>query len=127
MARVENLIASHNSYQILGVGDVDNIMRPARDHVDCFYFVSGHFKFYQLTGINISLLDQAMAMNHNELLPFGIVPVLAFRNTRFADIDGNLTTVCRMYQLYKASSVIAVHFHRIIPDEWCKSPRNIYL
>ena len=114
MARVEDLITGHNGYKVFGVREIDNIMRPAGDHVDGFYFVSGHFKFYQLSCIDISFLDQAMAMNHDKLLPFGVVPVLALGNARFTDIDGNLTTVRRMYQLSKTSSVIAVHFHCIL-------------
>lgn len=113
MARGEDLIAGHNGYKIFGFREIDNIMRPAGDHVDGFYFVSGYFKFYQLSCIDISFLDQAMAMNHDKLLPFGVMPVLAFGNARLTDIDGNLTTVRRMYQLSKTSSVIAVHFHRI--------------
>ena len=93
MARVEDLITGHNGYKVFGVREIDNIMRPAGDHVDGFYFVSGHFKFYQLSCIDISFLDQAMAMNHDKLLPFGMMPMFSLGNSWFGDIDADLTAI----------------------------------
>ena len=51
---------------------------------------------------------------HDEQLPFGIVPVLAFRDARAADVDADLSAVHRMYQLRKASPVITIHLKGIL-------------
>ena len=68
-------------------------MRPAGDHVDSFDPVSAHFEGNFLSGVDVSLFDQAMSMNNNELLPLAVMPVLTFRNAGLADVNGYLSTV----------------------------------
>ena len=68
-------------------------MRPAGDHVDSFDPVSAHFEGNLLSGVDVSLLDQAVTMNNNELLPLAVVPVLAFCNAGLADVNGYLSAV----------------------------------
>lgn len=60
MIRVKNLITSHDRHQILRLGQIDDIVRPAGNHVNCFDFVSGNFKLYRLAGIDVALLNQAV-------------------------------------------------------------------
>ena len=67
----------------------------------------------RLAGVDIALLDQAMARYNDEQLPFGIVPVLALGNTWFADVDAHLSAVRRVNQLGKAAPVVHIHFQGI--------------
>ena len=68
-------------------------MRPAGDHVDSFDPVSAHFEGNFLSGVDVSLFDQAVSMNNNELLPLAVMPVLAFCNAGLADVNGYLSAV----------------------------------
>ena len=60
-------IASHNCNQILSIAQVDNIMRPARNHVNGLNFIAWDLKLYTLIRVDIAFLDQAMPVNHDEL------------------------------------------------------------
>ena len=94
-------------------------MRPPRNHVDCFNFISGNFKFYRFSCIDITFLNQSMPMNYDKLLPFAVVPMLSFCNSRFADIDTYLSAINCMYQFCKGSAVISIHLHSIFkPISW---------
>ena len=68
-------------------------MRPAGDHVDSFDPVSAHFEGNFLSGVDVSLFDQAMTSHDDELLPLAVMPVLAFCNAGLADVNGYLSAV----------------------------------
>ena len=53
-----------------------------------------------------------MTFHHDELLPFGVVPMLAFGDAGLADIDAHLATVEGVDQLGKRATVIYVHLQR---------------
>ena len=93
MSRIKDLIAGHNSNQILGVRQIDDIVCPSRNHINRFNLLTTDFKFHGLSGIDIPLLDQAVPMDNNELFPLTIVPMLALGDTRLGNINAYLATV----------------------------------
>ena len=68
-------------------------MGVAGKHVDCFYLVSTDFKIEDFVGVDAALLYEAVAAHYDEELPFGVVPVLAFGDAWFADVDADLSAV----------------------------------
>ena len=113
MAWVEDFVTGHDGYQVLGIAQVDNVVCPAGDHVDGLDFVAGNFKFYRLPRVDVPLLDQAVAVDHDELLPLGVVPVLALGDAGLGNIDAHLAAVGGVDQLGEAAPGIAVHFHGV--------------
>lgn len=83
MSRIKYLITCHYSYKIICIRKINDIMSPTWNHVNCFDFVTAYFKRYRLSSVNISLLDQAMTMHNNKLLPLAVVQVLAFGDAKF--------------------------------------------
>ena len=100
---IKYLIAGHHSNQIFRAGKIDDVMCPSWNHIDCFNLITADFKFHHLTGIDVPLLNQAMTMDHNELFPLGVVPMLAFSDSGFGNIDRDLSTVGGVHQLSEAS------------------------
>lgn len=88
-------------------------MRPSRNHINRLDLIPTYFKFHHFAGINIPFLDQAMPCHNNKKLPFAVVPMLPLRNPRFADINGNLSTILCMHKFRKGASIIHIHFLRI--------------
>lgn len=56
-----------------------------------------------------------MARHHDKQLPFGIVPVLAFGNAGFADVDGYLAAIRCVDKLCERAPVIDVHL-KAVPE-----------
>lgn len=54
-----------------------------------------------------------MSMNHAKLFPFAVVPMLAFSDTGFADVDAYLTAVFGVDKLGEGVAVVTVHLHGI--------------
>ena len=113
LVRVKNFITGHHRDQILCITEVDDVMRPSGDHVDCLNLIARYFKLHHLTRGDVALLDQPVAMYHDELLPLAVVPVLTLCNTGLGDIDADLTAICCMHQLSKATTIVTVHLERI--------------
>lgn len=107
--RVENLVAVHDRDKILSLREVDDVVRISGQHDDALNLVARDFELDDLVRTLFPLLDQAVAGNNDELLPFGVVPVLTFGDTRFADIDTYLSAVECANQLGKGATVVAVH------------------
>ena len=82
MVRVKNFVAGHHRHQILGIAQVDDVVRPAGDHVDRFDLLPRHFELHRLAGVDVALLDEAMTVHHDELFPLAVVPVLALGDAR---------------------------------------------
>ena len=93
MIRVKLLVCPHQGDEFLGIGQIDDVVRPAGNHVDGFNFVSRNLKGYFFVGVDIALLNQRATGNNNEKLPFGIVPMLSLGDTGLGDIDRELTAV----------------------------------
>ena len=66
-------------------------------------------------GAYISLLNQSVPFDDNELFPFAVVPVLSLGYTGLADVDRNLAAILRVYQLRKTAPIVAIHF-QFIPE-----------
>ena len=96
---IEDLVAGHDGYKVFRVGQVDDVVGPAGNHVDSFYLVAGDFEFNGFSGVDVALLDQGMALDDDEKLPFAVVPVLAFGDSGPGDIDGDLATILSVDQL----------------------------
>ena len=114
LIRIEHLVARHHRHQIFCLAQVDDIVRPARYHMNRFNLIAADFKFHGLTSVDVALLNESVPGNHNKQLPLRVVPVLAFCNTRFADIDRNLSTVLGVHQFRKAAAVVHIHLHGVL-------------
>ena len=95
MRRIKDFIAIHHRDEVLRVGEVDDVVRIAGQHVDALDIVTRDFKFNHLAlgVVQVALLDEAVATDHDEKLPLGVVPVLSLGDARLADVDAHLATV----------------------------------
>ena len=91
--RVKNLVAIHYRHKVFGVAEVNDIVGITREHVDALDIVTGDFELDDFVGAEFTLLDETVSRDHNEELPFGVVPVLAFGDARLRDVDAHLATV----------------------------------
>ena len=62
-------------------------MRISWQHVDTLNVVACDFELYHLIGAELALLNEAVTGDHDEELPLGVVPVLAFGDAGLADVD----------------------------------------
>ena len=93
MVWIEHLITGHYGNQVFCIRQVDDIVCPSRNHINRFDLISADLKFYGFPSVYITLLDQSMAMNNDELLPLGVMPVLAFGNAGHGDVDADLSAI----------------------------------
>ena len=79
MRRIKHLVAIHHRDQVLGIGEVDDIVRIPRQHVDALDVVARDLELDDpaFRVVEVALLDEAVPTDHNEELPLGVVPVLA--------------------------------------------------
>ncbi len=111
---VEDLVAVHYGYKVFGIAEINDIVRKAREHVDGGDVIAidlplQHFAFGI---IQVPLLNQAMPLDHNELLELGIVPVLALGDAGLGDVDAHLARIQGMHQLGEGAAVVHVHLER---------------
>ena len=110
---IKHLITSHHRDQILRLTQINNIVRPSRNHIDRLDLLSAYLKLHHFSGINISFLNQSMSCHNNKKLPFAVVPMLPLGDPRLTDIDRNLSTILCMHKLRKRTAIIHIHFQRI--------------
>ena len=91
LLRIKNLITGHDGNQIFCVREIDDVMRPSRNHVDCFNLITRNLEADLLPGVDVPFFNQTMPMNHNKLLPLGVVPVLPLGDARFANVDADIS------------------------------------
>ena len=106
---IEELVGPHQSNQVLGFAEIDDVVGIAGQHVDRLNVLAADLKFQDLICAQLPLLDQPVAGDHDEELPFGVVPVLALGDAGLGNIDAYLTGIQRMNQLRKTTAVIHVH------------------
>ena len=58
MVGIKELIRPHEGDEVLGFTQIDDIMRPAGDHVDGFDLVTADLKADLLIRVDIALFDQ---------------------------------------------------------------------
>ena len=110
MIRIEDFVAPHDGDEVFGVTEVDDVVGVAREHVDGLDVLAADFEFDDFIGVDLSFLDEAVACYYDEELPFGVVPVLAFGDAWFADVDADLAAVEGVNKFGEATAGVAVHF-----------------
>lgn len=100
MSRIKYLVRPHKCHKILSLTKINYIMCISRQHVYCLNFISAYFKFNRFilfTSLRVytefPLLNQSVPADYDEELPFGIMPVLALRNTRLTYVDRELSMI----------------------------------
>lgn len=114
MVRVKDLVAGHDRYHIFHLGQVNDIVSPARDHIDCLDLIARNLKFLLFPVVDVLLLDQAVTSHHDEQLSLGVVPVLPLGDARTADVDGHLAAIRRVDQSGEGAPVVHIHLQSIL-------------
>ena len=109
---IKYLVAVHHRHEVLGIGEVDDVVGVAREHVDGLDVVAGDLELDDLVRVQPTLLDEPMPGDHDEELPFGVMPMLPLRDARLGDVDGHLACVQRMHELRERAAVIDIHLER---------------
>ena len=108
---IEDLVAVHDGDEVLGVGEVDDVVRIAREHDDGLNVVATYLIVENL-GIRVgfvSQLNESMTAYDCEVLKLGVVPVLALGDTGLGDVDADLTMGEGVEEFGEAASGIYVH------------------
>ena len=79
------------------------------EHYHALYPVSAHFIFDDFVCSFLAHLNQTVSADHDELFPFGVVPVLAFSNAWLADIYADLAAVEGMHQFSERTPLVYIH------------------
>ena len=89
-------------------------MGVAGEHVDGLNVVAVDFPFedFAFGVVEVTLLNEAMTFDDNELLELCVMPVLTFGDAGLTDVDADLACVEGVYQLGEATAVIDVHLQR---------------
>ena len=82
MVGVETLVAVHDSHEVFGVRQVDDVVGIAGEHVNGLDLVAAHLKLNDFIGTELALLNLAVTGNDYEELPLGVMPMFAFGNPR---------------------------------------------
>ena len=77
MLWIKRFIRPHDGDEIFGLGEVDDVVRVAGEHLNGGDFFAGHFKFDDFAAADSALLNQTVTGNDDENLGLGVVPVLA--------------------------------------------------
>ena len=73
------------------------------------YLVSRHFIFPYFVCSFLSFLYEAVAGDHDEELPFAVVPMLSLCYAGFAYVHAELSAAVGLEQLGEASSFVSVY------------------
>ena len=68
--RIEHLVAVHHCHQILGVAEVDDVVRITRKHVHRLDVVAAHLKLDNFVRAFLALLNQPATFHDDEKFPF---------------------------------------------------------
>ena len=92
---VKHFVTVHYCDEVFGVGEVDDVVGVAGEHVDALDVVASDFELddFAFGVVEVALLNEAVVRDHNEELPLGVVPMLAFGDTGVADEDANYYAV----------------------------------
>ena len=92
---IEDLVAVHDGDEVLGIGEVDDVVGVAREHDYGLDVVATYLEVEDL-GIRVgfvSELNETMTAYDCEVLELGVMPVLAFGDSWLGDVYGNLSAV----------------------------------
>ena len=109
MLWIKRFICPHDGDEIFGLGEVDDVVRVAGEHLNSGDFFTGHLKFDDFAAADSALLNQTVTGNDDENFRLGVVPVLAADNAGAGDVDGDLSCVLRLQQFRENAAVIDMH------------------
>lgn len=109
MLWIKRFICPHDGDEIFGLGEVDDVVRVAGEHLNSGDFFAGHLKFDDFAAADSALLNQTVTGNDDENFGLGVVPVLAADNAGAGDVDGDLACVLCLQQFRKNAAVINMH------------------
>ena len=98
---VEGLVGPHDRHEVLGVGQVGDGVRVARDHLHGSHVGAAHHVLVDGERPAIGVLPHLPQLNargagdHQEPLPLAHVPVVALGDTGLGDVDRDLTALRR--------------------------------
>ena len=126
MIGVKDLVAGHHCHQIFRLRQVDNVVGPARNHVDSLNLIPRNVKLHCFSSVDVPLLDQTVTSNYDEQLPLGVVPVLPLRDAGLTDIDAHLTAIGGVHQLGERATVVDRRFlwNTILHGKTTGAPRS---
>lgn len=109
--RIKDFVAIHDGDEVLGVGEVDDVVGIAREHDDALNLVSIYFIFknFSIWIILVTKLNKSVTADYYELLPLGVMPMLSFCDSWFGDVYADLTAIQGMNEFCETASVIDVH------------------
>ena len=81
MVGIEQLVRPHKGDEVLCVAEINDIMRPAGDHVNSFDLVAADLKADLFIRVDIALLDQRVTADDDEELPLTVMPMLTLGDT----------------------------------------------
>ena len=81
MIRVKAFVGPHEGDEVFRFGEVDDIMGIPGEHMDGLDVFSVHVEVQHFVGADFTLLNQPFAGDHDEQLPFGVVPMLSLGDT----------------------------------------------
>ena len=58
---IENLVAGHDGDEVLRLGQIDDVMGPARHHIHRLNLIARYFEFDDFPRKQVPLLDEAMS------------------------------------------------------------------
>lgn len=101
MVGIKELVRPHEGDEVFGIAEIDDIMRPAGDHVDGFDLVAADLKADLLVRMDIALFDQRATTDDDKELPLRVVPVLTLGDAGLRDIHRKLTMISGFQKLGK--------------------------
>ena len=96
LSSIKLFVCPHYRYQVFGLGEVDDVMCVAGEHVYGFYLVATYFELYHLVGAYLAFLYKSVTTHHYKELPFAVVPMLSFGDAGFRDVYAHLSNVFRL-------------------------------
>ena len=110
--RVEEFVGPHEGDEGFGVGEVDDVVGVAGEHVDGLDLVAGDFEVEDFAGADLALLDEGAAADNDEEFPFGVVPVLALGDAGLGDVDAELAVAQGLEELGEGAAGVGVGLER---------------
>ena len=110
MIGIELLVRPHQGDEVLGVTQIDDIVRPAGDHVNGFDLISRNLKANLLIRMDIALLDQGASRYDDKKLPLRVMPVLTLCDAGLTDIQAELSVIGGFQQLGERAAVVIFYY-----------------
>lgn len=111
---IKYFITIHYRNQILSIAQINDIVGIARKHYYTLNLVSSDFVFddsvlRRRVGIFRTHLYLSVPTDNDEQLPLGVVPMLAFSDSGFGDVNADLSAVKSVDEFGEGAAGIDVH------------------